>query len=126
MSRLTDVLFKQGSKDIRINIPSGSNLSTEFFTEGMRGLAVLVPSAWTSAEIAFAFLYGPVTQLLKDDTGTLVTISGINTSASFLYIAPSAVWALGAAPKCRLVSVNASGAAVNQAANRELKVFRLY
>jgi hypothetical protein len=91
------------------------------------GVAVIVPSAWTAADIGFeGSIDGVLWAPLCDDEGVRIKITGVTTNQSKLYIAPSGAWALGALPYMRFVSLNTSnGANINQAANRELTFIRL-
>lgn len=91
------------------------------------GLAVLIPSAWTAADIGFEVSEDNSTWVqLYDDAGARVKITGINTGASRLYIAPAEAWAIGAFPYMRFVSLNTgTGANENQVAQRALKLIRL-
>lgn len=91
------------------------------------GVAVIVPSAWTGADIGFEVsVDGSVWVPLYDDTGARVKISGVATNTSRVYIAPAEVWAAGAFPYLRLVSLNTStGANINQGGVRSLMLIRL-
>ncbi len=126
-SRYTETILKQGDIE-ETHVDMLTDRSDIFFTKGLRGLAVLVPPAWTAADIGFVAIHGPVAQPIRDSLGSLVVITGIVTDASFVYVAPSSIWVLGAANKARLISINTDGTGsyVTQGAVRGLKVFRLY
>lgn len=83
---------------------------------------VMVPSAWTAADICFSTSNkrGGTFTLLYDKTGTLVRITSVATSTAQAYAIPDDVF------RCawvKLVSTNtASAAAVTQGADRLLTV----
>ena len=123
MSNDRNVQLVQYSDIFDTNIANAASISEAIDTGGFRGLGVIVPSVWTAANIGFYGVSGADEVPLYDDEGNLIVISGIATGARRLYIAPSGVWALGAFPKFRLASLNtATGAAVNQGAQRLLRV----
>lgn len=87
--------------------------------------AILVPSAWTAADICFTIsatgqsgTFVP----MRDSSGTLLVITGIATAAAGMYHIPSLVFAGGSYMK--LLSITAAGgdptSTVNQAAARTL------
>jgi hypothetical protein len=114
---------------ISVTIENGAAVSdgVQLAKLSLIGVAVLVPSAWTGADIGFEVsVDGSVWVPLYDDTGARVKISGVATNASRVYIAPAEVWAAGAFPYLRLVSLNTStGANINQGGARSLMLIRL-
>jgi hypothetical protein len=105
-----------------LTIANGASLSDvldfTFFSGGM----LLVPSAWTAADIAFHVsdeAEGTFT-LLKDKSGSTVKITSVTTDASYWYEIPTEVFA---AAHVKIASINTSTeAAVNQGAARSLMV----
>lgn len=71
-----------------------------------RGLSVVVPDSWTAADIYFESSVDGESgwQRLKDEFGSVVKITGIDTTDGDNYVAPPQCWALGAWPYLRLVS----------------------
>ena len=122
--------IRQATNSTTVTIANNAALSSNIDTmgHGPRGIAVETPSAWTAANIGFeasqtggtattewAKLYG--------ESGSRVQITNIGTASANLYMAPADCWALGTYKYFRLASLNTStGAAVNQAAARTLKV----
>lgn len=110
-------------------IANGAAVSDAFDISKLQMLcaAVLVPSAWTAADIGFEVSIDGVTWVsLHDDEGNRIKITGVVTNASRLYIAPAKSWALGAFPYVRIVSLNTSnGANINQGADRTVILVRL-
>ena len=101
-------------------IPDNDTKSTGMFIApiGPRGLAVQVPDGWDDADIYFQVSRvnptGPNDDAaptddadwiyLRDSSGAIVKITGIQTSAAGLYVAPGSVWPVGTYPWLRLVS----------------------
>lgn len=112
-----------------VAIASGAAVSetVTLTTTRPRGLAVLVPSAWTAADIGFEISTDNSAWVpLYGDTGLRIKITTIATAASQLYIAPTEVWAACAFPYLRLASLNTgTGANANQGAARSLIVVLL-
>ncbi len=124
MSNSTDAYARQSA-----TIANGAAVSTAIDVSKLQllGIAVVVPAAWTAADIGFEVSSDGTTWIpLQDDTGARIKIAGVTTNASKAYIAPSGAWAVGAFPYARLVSLNTStGANANQAAERLLTFVRL-
>jgi hypothetical protein len=119
---------------LAVTIASGAAVSGDLYGTngdagrlGFRGLAVSVPSAWTSADIGLEVSTDGTNWLpVQKADGTRVIISGIATSAAALYIFPPEVWAAGAFPYVRIASLNtSSGANVNQGGDRALTIICL-
>lgn len=112
-----------------VTIASGAAVSESIALTGINllGVGVLVPNAWTAANIGFEVSEDGTTWIpVYDKEGARITITGIATAAVGLYIAPSEAWVMGAFPHMRCVSLNTStGANINQGAARSLKVIRL-
>lgn len=90
---------------------------------GPRGLVVVVPDVWDTADIGFEVYNGANWAPLYNDVGNRVTISNIATTTRRAYIAPAAAWAVGCWPQFRLVSLNTgTGAEETQGGNRALFV----
>ena len=80
--------------------------------------AIIMPSAWTAARIAFrASLDGTAWHDVYDPDGTRVTVAA--AAGRWIELPMSAVWA---AKYLRLVSVDAGGAPVVQTADRAIIV----
>ena len=119
-------LLGQSQDVFEAQIAANANQSQRIPSNGMRGLAILVPSAWTAANIGFYAVYGDTVVPLRDNEGAKVVISGIATSEAGIYIAPASCWALGALNEFIIASLNTStGVLINQTALRQLKVIRL-
>ena len=104
-----DPAFRQ-STIIAINQTNGAAINIEALTP--RGLAVQVPAEWTDADIYFEVSAdGTTWYRLYDEFGSVVKITGINTSSARLYTAPSQCWPIGAWTYMRLVSSASQDAA---------------
>ncbi len=117
---------RQAANAQTVTIASAAAVSSSIDTRehGPRGLAVELPGAWTAANIAFEVSADDDTWIpVRDETGTRVAITGLQTAEAGAYIAPAEMWIVGSYAYLRLVSVNTStGANLNQAAERTLKV----
>lgn len=121
-----NTVLGQSQEVFEAQINANANQSQRIPSSGMRGLAILVPSAWTTANIGFYVVYGDTVVPLRDEEGAKVVISGIVTSAANIYIAPATCWVLGAFNEFIIASLNTStGELINQTALRQLKVARL-
>lgn len=92
---------------------------------GPRGFGLVLPSAWTAANIGFDISvdgtnWGPC----NDDTGSRMVVSGITTNHLAYYATPPKLWGIGTLPYMRLVSLNTSDnlTPVNQLASRSIVV----
>ncbi len=111
----------------RVTISNGASVSGDSyaFVNMARG-SVLVPSAWTTADISFEFgvrdMNGNFTwSKVRTSAGALVKITGVTVSSH--HTIPADVFN-GGPLAVRLVSTNtASEAAVNQGAERQLVVY---
>ncbi len=105
---------------VNVSILNGAALSQAFDLRDLVGDAGLVgvPSAWTAAAIGFKVsdsidgTFSP----LRDETGALVEVSGVQTAAAGWYKLPDA---LKGAFYAKLWSENA-GADANQGADRAI------
>jgi hypothetical protein len=102
-------------------IPSGSNVAPVFLTEGRALVGVEMPGTWTAAKLGFEVsIDGATFRTVYDNAGNLLQA----TVAASEYIAfplDSAIFG----PFLKVKSVDATNVAVNQAADRTLKlVFR--
>ena len=89
------------------------------------GGQVVVPSAWTAANIGFKVCdtADGTFVILKDDVGTPIQISNITTDASYAYSLPTEIFK---ARYMKLWSKSATAGTVtdaNQAASRSLSVY---
>jgi len=105
-----------------LTIANGASLSSELDMTGMVGGLVIIPSAWTAADVGFSTSEkaGGTFVDVQDETGSRVKISGIATAASMAYDIPAEVFG------CRYVKLESidtsTEAAVNQAAARSIIV----
>jgi hypothetical protein len=130
MSRLGNAIkqfaLRQQANTYSVTIASGAAVSSAVDANalGPRGLAVLVPVAWTAADIALEVSDDDITYYpVYDEFGSRVKISNVATAEIRTYILPAAAWLVGAYMYLRLVSIDtSSGANTNQAAARALGV----
>lgn len=111
----TDVVIANGEAD---------SASIDMSDQPPRGIAVLVPGAWTAADIGFEVSSDDSTWYpLQNDTGGLVKITGITTDAAGYYVAPAGTWAIGGWQYMRLNSLDTGDeTAENQGAARTMTV----
>jgi hypothetical protein len=89
-----------------------------------RGLDVVVPPAWTAANIGVEFSDdGETWYAQRTFEGNLAVITGILTDAAAVYEAPVEWWGVGTWSFMRLTSRDTSdGSAENQTAARSLQI----
>jgi len=79
-----------------VTIASGAAITAVINTADAAGGAVLIPSAWTAANLGFQMPPDSGTTgtfvALKDEAGNPVQISSITTDASFWYAIPAEVF----------------------------------
>jgi len=95
---------------------------------GPRGFAVILPAAWTAADIGIdVSVDGDTWHPLKNADGRVkITDVGTSNDPRPLRSFPAEAWAAGVFEFVRLVSINTSTeASVNQAAARELTLVLL-
>jgi len=125
---------------VTLTIASGEHVSGVMSVSNVRprGLAVLVPHAWTAADLLIAVSPDNSTwHLLEDRNGGLVRLTGINTATPLtsvtgvtisggVYTLSSDTWAVGTFPFMRFISISVGGTtAVNQGAARSITVVAL-
>lgn len=71
-------------------IASGSNAAAEQDVSGFLPLKIHIGSGWTAANLGFKSrpLGSSTSRVVRDDTGTPVQISGINTTVGGVYSVP--------------------------------------
>ncbi len=111
-------------KSVNVTIPNGQALSEAIdmrnWVPGSAGLVGIGP-AWTSAVLGFQASQaadGPFSPV-RDQAGSLVQVSGIQTAASGWYVLPAE---LSGAPFVKLWSCTSGGADTNQGADRGIAV----
>jgi len=122
------MIKRRNTPDTRVSVIIANN---EALSETLRighfsprGLGVLVPAAWTAADLALEVSQEGTTWVrLYDSIGVFIRITGIATAESRLYSAPAEAWMVGAWPFLRLASIHPdTGAPINQGAARTLFV----
>jgi len=106
-------------------IAVGESVSSSIRIDGIgpRGLAVLVPSTWTAANIGFEVSVDDATFIPVWNQGQPVKITDIPVNRAILHTAPAEVWPMGTFPYMRLVSLDVSdNSAEVQAGARTLTV----
>lgn len=83
----------------------GTN-SKKFNARGARGLLIYIPDGWVTATLDFYGIISGQPVPVADDNGTDLRIGGIDTSKAKLYIAPPAIWGVGALESIQLFSRN--------------------
>lgn len=117
-------MSEQPVNKIVLTIANGEALTAAFpMHEWVSGL-VIVPAAWTDANIGFKICdtQSGTFVALKDETGSPVQISSITTNASYAYKIPTAIFP---ATWVKLWSKSTTAATVtdtNQGAERSLTV----
>ena len=109
-----------------VTIASSGSLSDAVSMEyaQARGVAVVVPSEWTAANIGFQVSMDDSTYYkLFDKSGSRVKISGVGTATAGVYMAPSEAWCMGVWKYMKIESIDTSdGTAEAQGAERVLSV----
>lgn len=91
--------------DVTIEQSGTDSTVADIRNERPRGVAVVVGSAWTSADIYIEVSNDQSAWYrLKNDAGSDVAISGIATSAAGYYTAPAESWMIGPWAYMRLVA----------------------
>lgn len=104
-------------------IPSGGNVAPAVMTQGHALVGILMPAAWTAAVLGFEASIDNITYATVEDAFGVYVQSAAAASIFIALPAPSAVYA----PFLKLKSVDATNVAVNQAADRTLRlIFRRY
>lgn len=113
-------------KSIAATIANGAALSDAIDMRKFAGGSILIPSAWTAANLGFQFSdteAGTYTWLENDDDGVPVQITDVPTAQSVWKPIPAKAFG---APWMKLWSKHATAATetgVNQGAERTLTVF---
>lgn len=103
---------------VPVTIASGASLSPEVNVNDMTIVGVEMPAAWDAAALTFAALTadGSTFGVVRDDTGTEVTVASVAASA---YVAIPAATAAKLVGLGRVkVRSGTSGVPVNQTGNR--------
>lgn len=119
-----DVNYSGSSFRVTATIPLNQAVSSgiTLATYRPRGLSVLIPSAWTAADLGIDASFDNVTYYpVKDEFGALLRVSTIVTDAAALYVIPAKVWNVLSADYIRFRSLGVGLTTnANQGAAREL------
>ena len=120
------------AQQLAITIANGAAVSGDIYggsdgrirANGFRLMSILVPSAWTAADIGFEVSADGSTWVkVYDEEGARIKITNVATAAAGVYAVPAKLGLVGMWPYLRLVSLNTStGADANQGAARSLVV----
>ena len=115
-------MARKASTRVQVTIASAAAVSGAFKPAGQRIAGVIVPSAWTAADISFELEEPSGTWVkLVDPAGALVKITGVATALSEAMLPPEIADRVAHYGAMRLVSTNtASEANINQDAARTL------
>lgn len=129
---MSEFLRQESGKEWIATIPSGQSKSGEIPTSerGPRGIAVLIPSAWTAADIGIEVSNDKLNWFpLEDSEGTRIKLTSVPTSAAARPVRafPAGAWVVGTFTYMRLTSISTSNedTEVNQAAARTFFVVPL-
>ena len=105
-------------ESITVRIGGGASLSDTANLAGCTPAAIITPSAWTSASIAFqSTIDGTNFFKVYDQFGTRVSLT-VSTS-QWVVFQPADTWSFFSV---KLESIDGSGTAVTQTAAREIKI----
>ena len=117
-------MARRATSKVTVTIANAAATSSSFKLAGQRIAAIVVPSAWTAADITFEIAEPAGTWVkVVDQAGALVKMTGVATAASECQLLPEIADRMVAHGLIRLASTNtASEADINQGAARSLVV----